>query len=181
MVKRASWVVLMSLVWLFWARSALAVDQVKPPAFHEEMGQAWGVLGRELQEFFHLWQEHFGSTGTREEGPPVSLIIRNREKLGLSSEQVRSLERLRKDFEKESIRKEADIRVAKMDLDDLLAAQPVEMTKVEAKVRDIERLRADLRFARIRTVQKGKEQLSADQRRKLEELLSESQLTRFQP
>jgi Spy/CpxP family protein refolding chaperone len=109
------------------------------------------------------------------------MIIRNREKLGLSSEQVRNLERLRNDFERESIRKEADIRVAKMDLDDLLAAQPVDMTRVEAKVREIERLRADLRFARIRTVQKGKEQLSADQRKKLEELLSESQLTNFQP
>jgi hypothetical protein len=55
------------------------------------------------------------------------------------------------------------------------------MTKVEAKVREIERLRADLRFARIRTVQKGKEQLSVDQRKKLDELFSESQLTRFQP
>jgi Spy/CpxP family protein refolding chaperone len=88
---------------------------------------------------------------------------------------------LRNDFEKESIRKEAEIRVAKMDLDDLLAAQPVDMTKVEAKVREIEKLRADLRFARIRTVAKGKEQLTADQRKRLEELLSESQLTRFQP
>jgi Spy/CpxP family protein refolding chaperone len=181
MVKRALWVILVSFVWLFLARPASAVDQVKPPAFHEELGQAWDVLGRELQGLFHLWQEHLGSTGIREEGPPISMIIRNREKLGLSTEQVRNLERLRNDFQKESIRKEADIRVAKMDLDDLLAAQPVDMTKVEAKVREIERLRADLRFARIRTVQKGKEQLSADQRKKLDELHSESQLTRFQP
>jgi Spy/CpxP family protein refolding chaperone len=68
-----------------------------------------------------------------------------------------------------------------MELNDLLAAQPVDMTKVEAKVREIEWLRADLRFARIRTVAKGKEQLSAEQRKKLEELLSEAQLTRLQP
>jgi Spy/CpxP family protein refolding chaperone len=181
MVSRALWVILVSFVWLFLARPVSAVGQVKPPAFHEELGQAWDVVGRELQGLFHLWQEHFGSTATREEGPPISMIIRNRDKLGLSTEQVKNLDRLRNDFEKESIRKGADIRVARMDLDDLLAARPVDMTKVEAKVREIERLRADLRFARIRTVQKGKEQLSADQRKKLEELLSESQLTRFQP
>jgi Spy/CpxP family protein refolding chaperone len=181
MVKRTLWVIVLSFVWLFLARPASAADPVKPPAFHEELGQAWGVLGRELQGLFERWQEHFGSMATSEERPPISMIIRNREKLGLSAEQVRNLERLRNDFEKESIRKEADIRVTKMDLDDLLAAQPVDMTKVEAKVREIERLRADLRFARIRTVAKGKEQLSADQRKKLEELLSESQLTRFQP
>jgi Spy/CpxP family protein refolding chaperone len=181
MVKEAFGAILVSFVSLSLARPAFAVDQVKPPAFHEELGQAWDVIGHEMQGLFQLWQEHFGSTATREEGPPVSLIIRNREKLGLSSEQVKNLERLRNDFEKESIRKEADIRVAKMDLRDLLEAQPVDMSKVEAKVREIERLRADLRFARIRTVAKGKEQLTADQRKKLEELLAESQLTRLQP
>ena len=47
------------------------------------------------------------------------------------------------------------------------------MAKVEAKVREIERMRADLRIARIRTIQKGKEQLTADQRKKLQELLAE--------
>ena len=34
--------------------------------------------------------------------------------------------------------------MAKLDLHALLDAQPVDMTKVEAKVREIERLRADL-------------------------------------
>jgi hypothetical protein len=180
MVKRAVLGILVSSFWIVFAKPVAAVDPVKP-AFHEELGQAWGVIGRELEGFFGRWQEHFGSTAGSEERPPIPMIIRNREKLGLSAEQVRNLERLRNDFEKESIRKEAEIRVAKMDLDDLLAAQPVDMTKVEAKVREIEKLRADLRFARIRTVAKGKEQLTADQRKRLEELLSESQLTRFQP
>jgi len=55
------------------------------------------------------------------------------------------------------------------------------MSKVEAKVREVERLRADLRFARIRTAEKGKEQLTSDQREKLQALLSDSQLIRFQP
>jgi Heavy-metal resistance len=181
MAKRTLWVIVSSFVLLFFGQPASAVDPVNPPAFHEQMGQVWGVLGRELEGFFERWQEHFSSIATSEERPPISMIIRSREKLRLSAEQVRNLERLRNDFEKESIRKEADTRVAKMELDDLLAAQPVDMTRVEAKVREIERLRADLRFARIRAAAKAKEQLSVEQRKKLEELLSESQLTRFQP
>jgi Spy/CpxP family protein refolding chaperone len=178
MIKHALWLIVVSFVWLFLARPASAAD---PMAFHEELGQAWSVVGRELEGLFQRWQEHFGSMGTREEGPPISMIVRNREKLDLSSDQVRNLERLRKDFEKQSIRKEADIRVAKLDLHALLDAQPVDMTKVEAKVREIERLRADLRFARIRAAQKAKEQLSVEQRQKLDELLAESQFTLFQP
>ena len=118
--------------------------------------------------------------GAREEGPPISMIIRNREKLDLSSDQVKNLERLRKDFEKQSIRKDADIRVAKLDLHALLDTQPVDMKKVEGKVHEIERLRADLRFARIRAAQKAKEQLSLEQRQKLDELLAEP-VTVFQP
>lgn len=180
MIKRALLGMLVCFLWLFLARSASAVDQIRP-AFHEELGQAWDVIGREVQGLFDLWEDHFGSIGAREESPPISMITRNREKLGLSTEQVRNLERLRNSFEKESIRKEADIRVAKMDLRDLLNAQPVDMSKVEAKVREVERLRADLRFARIRTVEKGKEQLTSDQREKLEALLSDSRLIRFQP
>ena len=179
MIKRALWLIPVSFVWLFLARPASA-DPVKL-AFHEQLGQAASALGRELEELFQHLEEHLGSMGTSEEGPPISMIIRNREKLGLSSEQVKNLERLRNALEKESIRKEADIRVARMDLQSLLEAQPVDMTKVEAKVHEIERLRADLRFARIRTVQKAKEQLSADQRQKLEELLADSQFTLFQP
>jgi Spy/CpxP family protein refolding chaperone len=180
MIKRAWWLVLVCFVWLSLASPTSAGGQVQP-AFHEQLGQVWGVLGRELEGLFDGWQEHFGSTGTRQDGPSVSTIIRNREKLDLSSEQVKNLERLRKDFEKQSIRKEADIRVAKLDLQALLDAQPVDMTKVEAKVRELERLRADLRFARIRAAQKAKEQLSVEQRQKLDELLAESQFTLFQP
>ena len=133
MIKRALLGMLVCFLWLFLARSASAVDQVRP-AFHEELGQAWDVIGREVQGLFDRWEDHFGSIGAREESPPISMITRNREKLGLSTEQVRNLERLRNSFEKESIRKEADIRVAKMDLRDLLNAQPVDMSKVEAKV-----------------------------------------------
>jgi hypothetical protein len=170
----------MGFVWLFMTRPAFAADPIKP-AFHEELGQAVSVLGREVEGLFDTWKEHFGSLGAREEGPSISKIIRNREKLDLSADQVKNLERLRKDFEKQSIRKEADIRVAKLDLQTLLDAQPVDMKNVEAQVREIEHLRADLQFARIRTAQKAKEQLSLAQRQKLDELLAESQVTVFQP
>ena len=68
-------------------------------AFHEELGQAWNVVGRELEGLFQRWQEHFGSMGTREEGPPISMIIR----IGRSSNfpvTTKEFERLRKQFEK---------------------------------------------------------------------------------
>ena len=89
---------------------------------------------------------------------------------------MKNLEQLRNDFQKESIRRDADLRVAEMDLNGLLVADKVDMAKIEAKVREIDRLRGDLRIARIRTIQKGKAAPTADQRKKLQELMVEQQI-----
>ena len=83
------------------------------------------------------------------------------------------LERLRGDFQREAVKRDADQRVAEMDLAALLAVDPVDVGEVEAKVREIERLRADQRLARIRTIEQGKAQLSREQRAKLGGLLAE--------
>jgi len=159
---------------------ASALDTAKP-AIREELAQPWDDLGRELQELFGRWRDYFLPGGSPEDRPLIAMMLQNREKLGLSDDQVKKLEQLRTDFQKESIRRDADLRVAEMDLTGLLDAQPVDMVKVEAKVREIERLRADSRIARIRVIEKGKEQLTADQRKKLQELMAERGFTRLRP
>ncbi|HEX2260833.1 MAG TPA: periplasmic heavy metal sensor [Candidatus Binatia bacterium] len=175
MMRRSLLGFLLLLVFMAVPGWAAAIERAKPP-INEEFAQGLDDLGRELREWFGRWGEYFGSGATKnEERPLIAFMLRNREKLGLSAAQVKSLEQLRNDFQKESIRKDADLRVAEMDLNGLLGAEKIDMPKVEAKVREIERLRTDLRLSRIRTIQKGKEVLSADQRKKLHELLTEQQ------
>jgi Heavy-metal resistance len=177
MLRRALLGFLLSLAFVAVPRWVAAIDGVKP-ALNEGFAQGLDDLGRELREWFGRWSEYFGSGTTKnEERPLIAFMLRHREKLGLSAAQVKSLEQLRNGFQKESIRRDADLRVAEMDLNGLLGAEKVDMPKVEAKVREIERIRTDLRLARIRTIQKGKEVLTADQRKKLHELLTEQQST----
>jgi len=173
--------VLLSLLFVLSPRWAVAVEDPKP-LFNQQFAQGLDDLGRELREWFGRWGDYLG-TGTvkNEERPLIAFMLRNREKLDLSAAQVKNLEQLRNDFQKESIRKDADLRVAEMDLSNLLNGEKADMAKVEAKVREIERLRGDLRIARIRTIEKGKEQLTADQRKKLQELLAELQAARLPP
>jgi hypothetical protein len=152
---------------------AIAVEGAGPLT-NQQFAQGLDDLARELREWVGRWGDYLGSgTVKSEERPLIAFILRNRDKLDLSAAQVKSLEQLRNDFQKESIRKDADLRVAEMDLNGLLTADKIDMTKAEAKVREIERMRGDLRIARIRTIQKGKEVLTADQRKKLQELLAE--------
>ena len=134
-------------------------------------------IGRRLRELLDRLKENFTFEVSGEERAPISLMLRNRERLGLTADQVKYLEQLRNDFAKESIRSEANLRIAELDLTSLLETQPVDMARVEAKIRDIERIRSDLRIARVRSIEKGKAQLSAEQRRKLQELQAQENFT----
>ena len=181
MMKRTLLGFLLALIFASAPGWAVAIEGAKPLT-NQQFAQGLDDLGRELREWFGRWGDYFGSgTMKSEERPLIAFILRNREKLDLSAAQVKSLEQLKNDFQKESIRRDADLRVAEMDLNGLLVADKVDMAKVDAKVREIERLRSDLRIARIRTIQKGKEVLTADQRKRLQELLAEQQIAGFQP
>ena len=162
--------ILLSLLLLSLSGTARAAED-KKTAVRDDSSQSLEELGKDFRGWLGLWWEYFGGTTAHEQQPVISLLLRNREKLGLSDDQVQKLEQLRSNFEKETIRNEADIRVAEIDLNNLLQAQ----------IREVERLRADLRIARIRVIEKGKALLTAEQRKKLQELLSDQRFTRSQP
>lgn len=152
------------------------------PATQEETGQSFDNPALEVHGMGQGWRGHFrwgGGSGGR---PIISLALRYRQELGLSPAQVETLERLRDDFRREAIRRGAEIRVADLDLsamtrtDPADIGKPVDMGKVEATVRELERLRAEQRLARIRTIEAGKAQLTPEQRTKLGTLLAESRL-----
>lgn len=157
---------------------AFAADEKRTEP-RDDAGRRFEELGRDFRGWLNRWWEYFGGTTAQEQQPVISLLLRNREKIGLSEEQAKKLEQLRSDFEKETIRNEADIRVAEIDLNNLLQTSSTDLGKIEAKIREIEKLRADLRIARIRAIEKGKALLSADQRKKLQELTSDQRFTRF--
>ena len=55
------------------------------------------------------------------------------------------------------------------------------MAKLEAKMREEEKLRTDLRIARIRAIEQGKALLNGEQKKKLTELLRQSLTLRSPP
>lgn len=113
-----------------------------------------------------------GRTGDPADRPLITIMLHHRTELGLTADQVGRLETLRGDFAREAIRRDADIRIAELDLAALLEQEPVDLTKVEAKVREVAQLRAELRIARLRTVEQGKAVLTPEQRTRLQAMLS---------
>jgi Spy/CpxP family protein refolding chaperone len=96
--------------------------------------------------------------------------LNNREALGLSADQVRRLEQLRDGFQRQSIRNDADLRIVELDIAALLENDPVDLAKLEAKMREGEKLRTDLRLARIRAIEQARGLLNAEQKKKFLEL-----------
>jgi len=98
------------------------------------------------------------------------MVLMNRQELGLTTQQVDSLRKLGMDSRRAAIRRRADLQIARLDFMSLRWSNPVDMGKVEAKVREIERFKGDGRIAGIRTAEDAKAQLTAEQREKLRSL-----------
>jgi hypothetical protein len=110
--------------------------------------------------------------------PLLADLLEQQASLGLSPAQVEGIEHLADDFAREVIRRQADRQIATLDLATMLEpdpadpAKPLDLSRVESKIREIERIDADLEVARLRTIEAGKAQLSAEQRAKLGGLLA---------
>jgi hypothetical protein len=106
--------------------------------------------------------------------PIVGVMLDHQKELGLSGTQVEGLERLGLDVLRETIRRQADLMIARLDLWALVDRDPneeVDTAKVEAKVRETERISADFQLALVRAIEAAKAQLTADQRSKLTALV----------
>ncbi len=104
------------------------------------------------------------------EGPLISMMLHWKEQLGLTPDQERSLRELRANFEKDAIKRTSEIEVAELEIKGLLEQDTPDLGKVEAHARNVALLQADLRVARIKTIEAGKALLTPEQRGKLERL-----------
>jgi hypothetical protein len=157
---------------------ALPAVAAEPPAatpvVHEELNRALDDLVGGVGGLGDRRRGHFGRGESAAERPLITLMLNWRQDLGLTPAQVQNLERLRSDFQREATRRDADLHAAETALGTMVQAEPVDLAAVEAKLRDIEKQRADLRLARIKTIEQGKSELTAEQRAKLSTLLSTS-------
>ncbi len=90
--------------------------------------------------------------------------------LGLSEKQKEEVKEIRNSAMKETIRKRADMRIDSVELRELLDRDPVDMKKVEEKLKQIELLRTDIRLSHIRVMEEVKAKLTLEQRKKFREL-----------
>jgi Spy/CpxP family protein refolding chaperone len=100
----------------------------------------------------------------------VNFILDHERELKLSSQQVQILESIRSEFQKQALKKRANLQVIELELDELRAKTPVDLAAVETKVKQSEALKTELRIDSIKAVEATKAKLSPEQRTRLEAL-----------
>lgn len=83
--------------------------------------------------------------------------------LGLSPSQVADLKAIRADCRKDNIRNGAEVKIARLELDDLLGEDDWALAEAEKLIRRIEILEGDMKLRHLQAVKKAEKVLTADQ------------------
>jgi len=92
--------------------------------------------------------------------------------LNLDDQQKAFMAEIKGRMMKESIRKKADLQIAQFELKELLTQETVDMKAVEAKVRQIETMKADMHLSHIKAMEECKSKLTPEQRKKFIEMIA---------
>jgi Spy/CpxP family protein refolding chaperone len=89
--------------------------------------------------------------------------------LDLNDKQKDALQAVRSRVVKDTIKKRADLELARVELRELLHKDPVKMSAVEASLKKVETVRTDLHLAHIKAREEVKAILTPEQQKKLKE------------
>lgn len=90
--------------------------------------------------------------------------------LNLTPDQKAKAQALHSDYHKKTIRAMADIKIAEIELRDIMSADPASLEKVRVKINEISAKKADLRFSRIKALDEFKKILTPEQKKQLKDI-----------
>ena len=133
------------------------------------------IIEKMMEDAHFFGPRHRGRRGMRgprpfSARPLVSIALRNHEELKLTDDQMKRLKDIRDAFSKKSVKESAEIKARGVDLKRALDAEKVDLVDVEKKIREISKMRVDLRIARLKAIQEGKSVLNDDQQKQLSKI-----------
>jgi Spy/CpxP family protein refolding chaperone len=92
--------------------------------------------------------------------------------LGLDEKQMGEVKAIHFRVMKEVIKKKADLQVARVEMKEILGQEPVDLKAAEAKIRQIEALRGDMKIMHIKAREEVKSKLTPEQKKKFEAMMA---------
>jgi Spy/CpxP family protein refolding chaperone len=101
----------------------------------------------------------------------VSLILYHGDELGLSDEQRKQLDDMRRKYSKDIIRLSADSEIAEIDLEALLREPEANLSQVKEALKKVESAKMQIRYLRIEALFEARKILTSEQRSSLKKLM----------
>lgn len=106
------------------------------------------------------------------EAPLISIALKHKTELNLSADQVSTLEKIRTNYQNQARPIQEQLRGIEGDIATLLQESPANLIQVKLKIEEAEKLRSELRYLRVESVEHGKSVLSAQQKDQLKNLVA---------
>ncbi|MFA5780474.1 MAG: Spy/CpxP family protein refolding chaperone [Elusimicrobiota bacterium] len=103
----------------------------------------------------------------------VKMYLKIRQELNLTDEQVKTLEKIRNDFKRDAIKRQADMKLARLDLQETMRQEKPDFASSRAKIKQISELQLATKLAMIDAMEKGYNTLTKEQQDKLLQLKKE--------
>lgn len=103
----------------------------------------------------------------------IKMYLKIRQELNLTDEQVKTLEKIRNDFKRDAIKRQADMKLARMDLQETMRKERPDFASSRAKIKQISELQLATKLAMIDAMEKGFNTLTPEQQNKLSQLKKE--------
>jgi len=106
---------------------------------------------------------HGEQMGMMEHGAGHMFYLDRAEELGLSAEQVSKLKAIQMEGRKDNIRNAAEVKIARLELSDLLSGDTWALKDAESLVRKVQTLEGDLQIRRLQAISDARKVLTAEQ------------------
>ncbi|CAG1065319.1 Serine protease Do-like HtrB [uncultured bacterium] len=105
-------------------------------------------------------------------GPVYGKIMMAVKNMNLTPEQKAKFDVIHSDFKKRAVRAAADVKVAHIEVHELMAADPVNLDRVRAKVNELFQKKSEMMMLGIRSLEDFKKLLNPGQKKMLKDMLA---------
>ena len=102
--------------------------------------------------------------------PLISIALKHRTELNLSTEQVANLEKVRTHYQNQTAPVQQQLRASESEIAELRQQSPANLIQMKLKIEQAEKFRSELRYLREEALQNGKSILTAQQQEQLKTL-----------
>jgi Spy/CpxP family protein refolding chaperone len=108
--------------------------------------------------------------GGMAEAPLITIALKHKSELNLSTEQTTNLEKIRTHYQTQVTPLQQQLAAIEKEVFTLSQQSPANLIQIKAKIQEGEKYRSELRYLRIEALENGKSVLSSEQQEKLKTL-----------